>query len=1511
MAVQAFVGSFAKRSGTGTQAITGVGFTPKALIFWSAGCTATGFANQDYLHFHGFSDGTTHIGTSHLSQDAHADGIDSTAGGHRNDACLLIVDDTGAVDSLGTVASLDADGFTVNWSTAAGFASVLINYIAIGGDTVEAKVGDIATSGSTGAQTVTGVGFKPTALFCLSAAGSSAATYAGIGFGPMGFGWASRSAMGAAAVDTVHVIGNTDRRRYQRTTDLVAAKGAAGVAYEASLTSFNADGFTLNWSTARSARLPYLALNGCVASVGALTQPTSTGAQAVALTGINPVLVCLLSVNNIASTTNDTQNRFSFGASDGTHQRTTWVGDNHATFPTQTGVYQSSTSAIAMATPLSGSPASADAEGSLGSFTDGFTVTWSAADATARQVLYLALSPADGTAYTDGDPGTLASVTLTDRAGTAHPWAEVDLNDASTYYDGYKAPRILSQRSITRALSGAEGAFEHASFGVTLSDTDRSIRGLLDDATTKYLTNCSLVTRTFSDADRRAELPQHIEMAGYVSDYSPKEDFQFEFTGVDWLKKKLARRTQAPEYWQILLTRDDFPQLPDQLVNHAAPLVYGKVSDEVESVALGSIPADLYPRGGYDPGWITFGRRGWGSGSFSPGDVWLWVTGIKDGVESTITPGSTWFLMSVASPATQLVVRYGAALDTIRVYISDSSDFNPFTNPLAGTYARYVDFDPADYPEGNNPYASPDPADANNRFILIDSPTQGGDYQALVSDGSGGTISPAKGAWPTLYVGELYYGGTSVGSAFVVCFGAVTTIEGVFVGGERQTTLGSGTDLQCPFLEDYETVFGANYLTINGRRWTVVLASGDIAVNAINGTAPITVNVHGYETTGDTTGTLIESPVRIHQHFACNFLASDATVTGVWRTTTPTLETGAPIIDDDSYDTAQTALEARISGGYVSGGGISVGGAFESAIDVLASLQRDGDFDAGISRQGSLMVAVEPSAAPGSATELTDILDIVDRSFAARVELTQHFWNVIPFAHTQDYTGQTDTGWFLKGSVEDAASITNYDQERTAQEWPMRWLRSSTTQGSDTIIDVAQRARLRYRHPLRVCTLTVPYLIGADVELGDTLRLTHGEGIGASGWSDHDVRVTRIDTDLNRWVRTFECYDLQPIYDGLEDAVEPTDASTGLRKETITSLQDRVTDAQADVTTLQAEIVTIDATLTDLPKRGRVRAATTANITISTALNNGDTLDGVTLATGDLVLVKNQSAPAENGVYEVAATPARFSQFDAWDDYPGAIVTVQEGTANADTTWLCTSNTGGTLETTALAFSKFTQTLDAMVGDSGSGGTKGLVPAPASGDAAGLKFLKADGTWAVPAGTSSGASGGLAKLATQTASSSSSLEFTVDNTYAVHLLKLTNLIPSADGNYLIIEVSTDGGSSWSTTGYKRAGAVYGSGGVSALSTSSAAASVVVGGVVESTSTPGLCGSVEMHGLGSTATAKTFISGAGILASNDGDYYTFQLTSWWVSSTAVNKIRVRYDSGANIASGVARLYAYEN
>lgn len=114
----------------------------------------------------------------------------------------------------------------------------------------------------------------------------------------------------------------------------------------------------------------------------------------------------------------------------------------------------------------------------------------------------------------------------------------------------------------------------------------------------------------------------------------------------------------------------------------------------------------------------------------------------------------------------------------------------------------------------------------------------------------------------------------------------------------------------------------------------------------------------------------------------------------------------------------------------------------------------------------------------------------------------------------------------------------------------------------------------------------------------------------------------------------------------------------------------------------------VDALLANVGRRSRVRVATTGNVTISTALNNGDSIDGVTLANGDLVLVRAQNTASQNGVYVVAASPYRFSEFDEYDEFPGSLIGVAEGTANGDTLWFCTNNKGGTLGSTAIVFSQ-------------------------------------------------------------------------------------------------------------------------------------------------------------------------------------------------------------------------------
>lgn len=105
--------------------------------------------------------------------------------------------------------------------------------------------------------------------------------------------------------------------------------------------------------------------------------------------------------------------------------------------------------------------------------------------------------------------------------------------------------------------------------------------------------------------------------------------------------------------------------------------------------------------------------------------------------------------------------------------------------------------------------------------------------------------------------------------------------------------------------------------------------------------------------------------------------------------------------------------------------------------------------------------------------------------------------------------------------------------------------------------------------------------------------------------------------------------------------------------------------------------------------KASVRAATTAAGTLASSFENGDVIDGVTLATNDRILIKNQASGAENGIYVVNATgaPTRATDADASAEVTANMtVMVEEGTVNADTAWTLSNNGAIVLGTTALTF---------------------------------------------------------------------------------------------------------------------------------------------------------------------------------------------------------------------------------
>lgn len=122
----------------------------------------------------------------------------------------------------------------------------------------------------------------------------------------------------------------------------------------------------------------------------------------------------------------------------------------------------------------------------------------------------------------------------------------------------------------------------------------------------------------------------------------------------------------------------------------------------------------------------------------------------------------------------------------------------------------------------------------------------------------------------------------------------------------------------------------------------------------------------------------------------------------------------------------------------------------------------------------------------------------------------------------------------------------------------------------------------------------------------------------------------------------------------------------------------------------------VDSARQGLDVKQSVRAATTASVDLSTALEAGDTIDTtVTLVAGDRVLVKNQGTASQNGIYVVQASGAAVRATDAngtvdtGEVSGGTFVFVEEGTLNADSGFVVSSNGPITVGTDAMNWVQF------------------------------------------------------------------------------------------------------------------------------------------------------------------------------------------------------------------------------
>ena len=268
----ALAGNFVGNNLTGNQGVTGVGFQPDVIIFLSGGLITlpndtTGTRN---------SIGAAVSSTQRWSMNIwNQDAVALTNAGRRLYAaqCLLTSSSAGTVTGLADFVSFDTDGFTVNWSNA---DNTNHGYLALKG--VNAKVGTITQKTSAGSQATTGMGFAPTAVIFASH-GSTDSVGTLVDDLLLSFGATTGAANEGVvwAGDNDNVLPTTaDCASSTASVIQLREPGTTTINAEADTTSLDADGWTLNWSTAdATARvIGYVALGpagSALAPQGAMT----------------------------------------------------------------------------------------------------------------------------------------------------------------------------------------------------------------------------------------------------------------------------------------------------------------------------------------------------------------------------------------------------------------------------------------------------------------------------------------------------------------------------------------------------------------------------------------------------------------------------------------------------------------------------------------------------------------------------------------------------------------------------------------------------------------------------------------------------------------------------------------------------------------------------------------------------------------------------------------------------------------------------------------------------------------------------------------------------------------------------------------------------------------------------------------------------------------------------------------------------------------------------------------
>jgi hypothetical protein len=432
------------------QTVTGIGFKPKAVLFW-----ITDLENAGNAAFGRFGRGwaASYDGVSY-TQGAVATGwIDGGGGSNNsqtrimNDKCITLVSHDNTLLAEANIDSFDsADGgkFTITWSANSDSKQRVVVYLALGGDALtNVKAGSHLYAVNDG-ETEIDVGFEPTAV--LLAGLEAAAAWGNYARGGHAFGIAlsptNRHSDGHRWRADEVGNDNSSSSGINDEVGLIFADDSNTPEMAFDLKSIDNDGFTINpvLGGDRDAAIIYLALRGISVDRGILTQP-STG-----VTGLSFKPSAVLfdggdkpAVGYAPGSTEWNNGQTGFeqhaeaiaGVGDGQTQAAIWIGCDSETSPYPSDTALSTSKVVLSLTAGSPDINNPDADAALSSINDdGFTLNWTNNYGTGRKIGWIALGPACVSTPPPA-PNATAATNIQETSFSAN-W------DASTGATGYR-----------------------------------------------------------------------------------------------------------------------------------------------------------------------------------------------------------------------------------------------------------------------------------------------------------------------------------------------------------------------------------------------------------------------------------------------------------------------------------------------------------------------------------------------------------------------------------------------------------------------------------------------------------------------------------------------------------------------------------------------------------------------------------------------------------------------------------------------------------------------------------------------------------------------------------------------------------------------------------------------------------------------------------------------------------------------------------------------------------------